>query len=110
MAPMSLHNELLNQQQDTIKSFIELLQEEISLNSQWAQSLIKQCSSHLLESILRQMEDLIEKEYQNATKVQVLEEINREAMEIVEEHHSRLEEARLNLTTTLTSKAETCEP
>ena len=36
-------------------------------------------------------------------------EINKEATEIVEEQHGRLEEARLNLTTSLTSKVEDSE-
>ena len=40
----------------------------------------------------------------------MLEEINREATEIAEEQHCRLEEVRLNVTTPLTSVAETSEP
>ena len=39
----------------------------------------------------------------------MLEELNREATEIAEQH-CRLEEARLNLTTPLTTEAETSEP
>ena len=54
MAQMSLHDELLNMQQETITSFIELLEKEISQNSQWVQSLIEQCSSDLSNSILEQ--------------------------------------------------------
>ena len=61
MAQMSLHNELLNQQQVTIKSFIKLLEEEISQNSQQVKRLVEQGSSNLLKSILGQMEALIEK-------------------------------------------------
>ena len=57
MAQMSLHNELLNQQQDTIISFIESLEKEISQNSQWVQSLIEQCSSDLPIPILGQEEE-----------------------------------------------------
>ena len=39
----------------------------------------------------------------------ILEEINKEATEIAEEQHHRLEEARLNLTTPLTSEVEASE-
>ena len=56
------------------------------------------------------MEALIAKEQQNAFKLQILEEINKEATEIVEEQHHRPEEARLNLTTPLTSEVEASEP
>ena len=90
---MSLHNELLNQQQETINSFIRLLEEEIIQNSQQVQHLIEQGPSNLVTSILGQVEVLIEKEKQNASKLHVLEELNREAMEIVEEQYCRLEEA-----------------
>ena len=68
---MSLCDELLNQQQETINSFIQLLEKEISQNSQQAQSLIEQYSSNLLKSILGQVEDLIEKEKENASKLQM---------------------------------------
>ena len=71
-------------------------------------SLIEQCSSDLPKSILGQVEDLIEKEKQNASKLQVMEELQREATEIGEQH-CRLEEASINLTTPLTSEAETSE-
>ena len=60
--------------------------------------------------MLGQVEALIQKEQQNASKLQILEEINRKATEIVEDQHHRLEEARLNLTTPLTSKVEASEP
>ena len=39
--------------------------------------------------------------------MQVLEELNREAMETAEEQYCRLEETRLNITTPLTSEDET---
>ena len=55
------------------------------------------------------MEALIVKEQQNASKLQILEEINKEATEIVEEQHCRLKEARLDLTTPLTSEVEASE-
>ena len=55
------------------------------------------------------MEALIAKEQQNASKLQILEEINKQATEIAEEQHCRLEEARLNLTTPLTSEIEASE-
>ena len=109
MAQMSLHNELLSQQQETVNSFIRSLEEEISQNSQQAQRLIEQSSSNLPKSIIGQVEALIAKEQQNASKLQILEEINKEATEIAEEQHCRLEEARLNLTVPLTSEVEASE-
>ena len=106
---MSLHDELLSQQQETVNSFIRSLEEEISKNSQQAQRIKEQSSSNLKKSIIGQVEALIAKEQQNASKLQILEEINKEATEIVEEQHRRLEEARLNLTTPLTSEVEASE-
>ena len=106
MSLMNLCNELLNIQQETMTSISELLEKEISKNSQWAPSIVEQSSSDLPKLILGQAEELAEKEKQNASKLQELEELQRDAMEIAEEHHHRLEEVRLNLTTTLTSKAE----
>ena len=104
---MSLCDKLLNEQQEAITSFIKSLEKEISQNSQWAQGLIDQCSSKLPRSI--QEQELIEKEKQNVSKLQVLEELQREAMEILKKQHHMLEEARLNLRTPLTYKAETSE-
>ena len=52
---------------------------------------------------------MIEKEQQNASKLQILQEINKEATEIAEEQHCRLEEARLNLNTPLTFEVEASE-
>ena len=106
---MSLCDELLSQQQETVNSFIRSLEEEISKNSQQVQRLMEQSSSNLPKSIIGQVEALIAKEQQNASKLQILEEINKEATEIVEEQHCRLEEARLNLTTPLTSEGEASE-
>ena len=106
---MSLHDELLSQQQETVNSFIRSLVEEISQNSQQAQRLVEQSSSNLPKSIIVQVEALIAKEQQNASKLQILEEINKEATEIVEEQYHRLEGARLNLTTPLTSEVEASE-
>ena len=65
----------------------------------------EQGSSNLPKSTLGQVEALIEKEHQNASKLQILEEINREVIEIAEEQHCRLEKVRMNLTTPLTSEA-----
>ena len=98
MAQMSLHNELLNHQQETIYSIIRLLEEKISQNSQQVQRLEEQGSSNLPKSTLGQVEALIEKEKQNASKLQVLEELSREAMEIVEEQYCRLQKVRMPLT------------
>ena len=107
---MSLHEELLSQWQETINSFIRSLEEEISQNSQQAQRLMEQqSSSNLPKSIIGQVEALIVKEQQNASKLQILEEINKEATEIAGEQYCRFEEARLNLTTPLTSKVEASE-
>ena len=107
---MSLHQELLSQQQETINSFIRSLEEEISQNFQQEQRLMEQqSSSNLPKSIIGQVEALIVKEQQNASKLQILEEINKEATEIAKEQHHRLEEARLNLTTPLTSEVEDSE-
>ena len=107
---MSLHDDLMSQQQENINSFIRSLEEDISQNSQQVQWLMEQqSSSNLPKSIIGQVEALIVKEQLNASKLQILEEINKEATEIVEEQHSRLEEARLNLTTPLTSEVEASE-
>ena len=74
---MSLCDEMLNQQQETINSFIRSLK-EISQNSQQVQHLIEeQGSSNLPKSTLGQVEALIEKDHQNASKLQILEELNR---------------------------------
>ena len=67
-------------------------------------------ASNLPKSILGQVEALIEKEWQNASKLQILEEINREATEIAKDQHCRLKEVRLNLMTPLTSEIEVLEP
>ena len=48
----------------------------------------------------------MEKEQQNASKLKVLEELNRLTTEIAKEQHCRLKEARLNLTTSLKFEAE----
>ena len=110
MAQMSLHDELLSQQQETINSFIRSLEEKL-VRTQQAQRLTEQQgSSNLPKSILGHMNALIENEQQNASKLQILEEINREATEIAEEQHHRLKEVSLNLTTPLTSEAEASEP
>ena len=109
MAQMSLCDELLSQQQETVNSFIRSLEEEISQNSQQVQRLMQQSSGNLPKSIMGQVEALIAKEQQNASKLQILEEINKEATKIAEEQHRRLEEARLNLTTPLTSEVEASE-
>ena len=107
MVQMSLCDKLLSQQQETINSFIRSLEEEISQNFQQVQRLIEQQgSSNLPSSILVQVEALIEKEQQNASKLQILEEIKREATEIAEEQHHRLDKVRLNLTTPVTSEVE----
>ena len=75
------------------------------------QRLIEQQSaSNLPKSIIGQVEALIAKEQQNASKLQILEEINKEATEIAQEQHHRLKDARLNLTTPLTPEVEAFDP
>ena len=105
---MSLCDELLSQQQEIVDSFIRSL-EEISQNSQQVQRLMEQSSSNLPKSIIGQLEALIAKEQQNASKLQILEEINKEATDIAEKEHCRPEEARLNLTTPMTCEVEASE-
>ena len=68
-----------------------------------------QSSSNLPKSILGQVEALIKREQQNASKLQILEEINKEATEIAEEQHCRLKEVRLNLITPPTFEVEASE-
>ena len=75
MAQVSLCDELLNLQQETNTSFLELLEKEISQNSQHTQSLIDQHSSDVQRSIQVQVEELIEKENENASKLKVVEEL-----------------------------------
>ena len=107
---MSLCDELLSQQQETINSFIRSLEEEISQNSKQAQRIMaEQRSSNLPKSILGQVEALNEKEHKNASKLQLLEDINREATEIAKEQHCRLKEVRVNLTTPLTFEVKALE-
>ena len=106
MAQMCLHDELLNEQQEALSSFMELLKKAISQNSQQVQSLTEQYSSDLPKSIQEQVQELIREEKQNTFKIQVLENLQREATLIAKEEHFRLEEARLNLMTSLTSEAE----
>ena len=61
---MTLCDELLSQQQETINPFIRSLEEEISQNSQQVQRLMaEQNSSNLPKSILGQVEALIKKEH-----------------------------------------------
>ena len=69
----------------------------------------QQSSSNLPKSTIGQVEALIVKEQQNASQLQILEEINKEATEIVKELPPQAWEARLNLTTPLTSKIEASE-
>ena len=110
MAQLNLLDELLSQQQKTINSCTRSLEEKISQNFQQVQRLVEQGSSNLQKSIPGQVEALIEKEKQNASMLQVLEEWNREATQIAEEQYHRLKEVRLNLTTPLTSVVEASEP
>ena len=70
----------------------------------------QQSSSNLPKSLLGQVEALIVREQQNASKLQIPEEINKEATEITEEQHCRFKKARLNLTTPLTLEVEASEP
>ena len=59
MAQISLHDKLLNVQQEAISSFIEFLEKEISQHSWCVQSLMDQCSNNLPRSIQEQVKELI---------------------------------------------------
>ena len=70
-----MHRELLEAQQQTITSFVESIEKDISANSELAQSLLEQASGAASRSLQEQVEGLIAKEKQNTSKLWALEEI-----------------------------------
>ena len=105
MAHTSVHGELLKTQQQTIASFVES-SEEISENFKLVQSLLRQQSCASSKSLQEQVESIIVNERQNASRLQVLEEIHSESMATAEEKQCFLEEAQLNLPTLQKSATE----
>ena len=83
----------------TIASFIESTEKEISANSELAQSLLVQASGAVSRSLQEQVEGLMAKERENASKLKGMEGIQNEMMAIVEEQQCLLEEAQLKLLT-----------
>ena len=61
--------ELLEAQQQTITSFVETIEKNISANTELAQSLLEQASGTASRSLQEQVEGLIAKEKQNASKL-----------------------------------------
>ena len=62
--------ELFKAQQQTITSFLESVERDISANSELAQSLLDQTSGAASRSLQEQVDGLIVKEKQNASKLQ----------------------------------------
>ena len=106
MAERDIRKELFEAQQQTITSFVESVERDISANSELAQSLLKQTSGVASRSLQEQLEGLIAKEEQNASKLRALEEIQNETMAIAEEQQRLIEEAQLRLPTPQTSAVE----
>ena len=70
-----MYRELLEAQQQTITSFVESIEKDISANSELAQSLLEQALGAASRSLQEQVEGLTAKEKQNASKLQALKEI-----------------------------------
>ena len=85
MAERDIHSKLFEAQQQTITSLVESVERDISANSDLAQSLLEQTSGVASRSLQEQVEGLIAKEKQNASKLRALEEIQNETMAIAEE-------------------------
>ena len=67
MAERDTCRELLEAQQQTIASFVESIEKDISANSELAQSLLEQASGAGSRSMQEQVEGLIAKDKQNAS-------------------------------------------
>ena len=78
---------------------MESIENDIGANSILAQSLLEQASGAASRSLQEQVEGLIAKEKQNASKHWALEEIQNETMAIAEEQQCLIEEAQLRLPT-----------
>ena len=98
--------ELLEAQQQTITSFVESIEKDISANSELAQSLLEQASGAASRSLQEQVEGFLAKEKQNVSKLSALEEIQNKTMAIAEEQQCLIEEAQLRLPTLQTSAVE----
>ena len=69
MVQRNMCRELLETQQQTITSFVESIEKEISTNFEMAQSLLEQASIAASRSLLEQVESLIAKERENTSKL-----------------------------------------
>ena len=69
MAERDICKELFEAQQQTITSFVESVERDISANSELAQSLLKETSGVASRSLQEQVDGLIAKEKQNASKL-----------------------------------------
>ena len=85
MPERNMCRELLKTQQQIITCFVESIEKNISVNSELAQSLLKQASAAASRSLQEQLEGLIAKQKENASKLQALEEIQNETITIAEE-------------------------
>ena len=79
---------------------------EINANSEPAQSLFIQPSVAASNSLQEEVENIIAKEKENASKLSALKEIQHELMATAEEQQCLLEEAQFNLLTLQTSVVE----
>ena len=91
--------ELLETQQQSISSFVESVEKEISTNSGLAQSLLEQASSAASRSLQEVVEGLIAKDRENASKLPALEEIQNETVVNAEEQQCYIEKVQLRLPT-----------
>ena len=69
MAERDIRKELFEAQQQTITSFVESVERDISVTSKLAQSLLEQTSGVASRSLQEKVEGLIAKEKQNASKL-----------------------------------------
>ena len=98
--------ELLESQQQTLISFVQSIEKKISASSKLAHSLLEQASGAASRSLQEQVDSLIAKEKQNASKLWALEEIQNETMAIAEEQQCLMEEVQLRLPMPQTSAVE----
>ena len=106
MAKWNVHRGLLETQWQTVASFAESIDKEISANSEWTQSLLEQPSGAASRSLQEQVEGLIATERENASKLWALEEIQNETMVIAKEQQCLIEETQFRLPTQQTSAVE----
>ena len=101
---------MLNQQQETINTFIKSLEEKISQNSQQPTEIVRTGLQYPAIIHFGAGGGFNRENKAKCLQVVSAGELTRESTEIVEEQHCRLEEVRLNLTTPLTSEGEASEP